>query len=161
LEGSGKDYYGRAYQETLLWSDSQLERSHDQVQFIFPLHEASNHATTFPIVSPEIIEEAKQNENIIENIKNAKDRFERFFAIGQYEDINRQREWCRVRNHNLLRITRIIRCLRLFGLEKEAEEFYDNVVAVVNRLYDQNDYMSQTLLYWNKAKNDDVWNTLK
>jgi hypothetical protein len=157
LRGKTKDYRGRTFKEIIYSSDEVLERCHDQVQQIFPLHEESCHASTYPIITPEIAEEAKKDSKILDNLRLAKNRFEKFFAIGEYENIDSQREWCKNGNHNLLRITRIIRCLRLFGLETEAKEFYKNIIS--NTMFFELE--KTTYDYWHKAYCDDVWKTLQ
>lgn len=157
LSGIGKDYYGRTYKELIEENDQQIENCHDAVQFCFPLHENSRLAKVFPIITKEIANEAKQNPNIINNLLLAKDRFEKFFAIGNYEDVDKQRKWCKPRNHNLLRITRIIRCLRIFGLDVEAYKFYQNVRKVADRFGIPND----TYSYWYEAYNGNVWDSMQ
>jgi tetratricopeptide (TPR) repeat protein len=157
LSGKGKDALGRLYKEILNETDAETERCHDAVQWIWPLHEESRMAQTFPIVSPEIVEEAKQDPNIINNLRKAKERFEKFLAIGDYEDVDKQRRWCKPRNHNLLRVTRIIRCLRLFGLDDEALDFYKKALKAADRF----GVGSNTYFYWKMAYNDEIWDTLQ
>ena len=157
LAGEGADHLGRFYIDTLDWSDIQLEACHDQIQWIFPLHEDSKMARVYPVLSPEIVEKAKNDPVILNNLIDAKTRFERFYGIGTYDDRMKQDRWCRDKNHNLLRITRIIRCLRLFGLEKEAKDFYDKVIVVANRC----GINKNTYTYWNMALNDKVWDSLQ
>lgn len=156
LAGSGEDAYGRTIYETLAWSDKQLEQCHSQVQWIFPLHEESRHADVYPIISPEIVEAAKKIPVIAENLRLAKERFENFYGLEPYDEEARQAKWCVDRNHNLLRITRIIRSLRLFGLDDEATDFYSKVRPVGDKF----NISVMTLRYWLKAYRDDVWNTL-
>ena len=159
LGGTGADHKGRLYGETLSWSDVQLEDCHDQCQWIFPLHEDSHMARTWPVVNKEIVEEAKRNPAVLDNLRAAKDRFEVFLGVCN-DDGNwkfKQDRWCRDGNHNLLRVTRIIRCLRLFGLEEEAQDFYKKVLAVAERCGISN----VTKAYWWRAANEDVWETLR
>jgi hypothetical protein len=157
LEGTGTDHQGRTYAGMLEWGNEQLELCHDSIQQIFPLHEVSKHASTYPIITKDIVERANKNPEILKNLLKATKRMERFFAIGEYYDRDEQRKWCKDRNHNLLRITRIIRCLRLFGLDSAARDFYDEVVRAGNYFG-----LSQiTLDYWHRAMYDDVWETLQ
>jgi len=157
LEGKAPDSYGRTFASTLDWTDIQLECCHSQVQWIFPLHEESKHAENYPIVDKDVIEKAKKSVNIKCNLMLAKDRFEKFYGMGDYEDIDKQRKWCKNRDHNLLRITRIIRCLRLFGLEESALDFHDKAMAVGSRLGISN----VTADYWDRALLEDVWSSLQ
>lgn len=157
LEGKTEDYKGRTFTSMLEWTNDQLEYCHDQVQWMFPLHEESKHANTYPIVDKDVVEKTKNSLEVRNNLRLAKDRFERFYGFGPYEDRDIQRKWCKDHNHNLLRVTRILRCLRLFGLEDEAFDFYRKAYAVGQRLGISN----ITLDYWDKAMNDDVWESLQ
>jgi hypothetical protein len=159
LEGTGTDHKDRHYADTLEWSDIQLEACHDQVQWIFPLHEDSHMARTWPVVNKEIVDEAKKNLAILQNLRLAKERFQCFLGMG-VGDLNwkiKQDRWCRDKNHNLLRVTRIIRCLRLFGLEDEAQDFYKLASDVAERCGISN----VSKAYWWRAFNEDVWKTLR
>lgn len=161
LNGTSNDFKGRSYSEMLGWSDIQLEKCHDQIQHIFPLHEKSDFAVSYPILSPDVVEEAKKDPAIIANIRAALDRFERFFGIEPYDKMKQDR-WCNLGfggrpNHNILRVTRIIRSLRIFGLEKEAEALFDSVVGISDSRFDN----ERMLVYWRKALNDNIWETLR
>lgn len=157
LEGKSKDYRGRTFQDMLDLTDIELERCHDQIQWMWPLHEESKHAHTYPVVTKPLVGKANVNPVILKNLMRAKIRMEKFYGLGEYEDEQKQMRWCKDRDHNLLRITRIIRCLRLFGMENEATDFYDKV----SRVADRRGISPITLFYWEKAYNDDVWNSLQ
>jgi hypothetical protein len=156
LDGTGRDSYGRAIDEILSWSDLELEQCHSQIQWVFPLHEESKHAVIYPILNKEIVEEAKCSSKIISNLLKSKLRFESFLGIGRNENKQRQNEWCKNHNHNLLRITRIIRSLRLFGLNCNSTNFYEKVTKVAL----ENGISPITLKYWEKAYIDDPWATM-
>lgn len=158
LEGKGKDYKDRTFEEIITYSDKVMEECHDQVQWMFPLHEESKFAQTYPILTKETVEAAKNNTAIKQNLCKAQDRMQKFYGIHQDRwDRDIQREWCKEFNHNLLRITRIVRCLRFFGLEDEAKEFYDKILYVGQHF----DISNVTKAYWWRAMNEDVWTTLK
>lgn len=158
LEGKENDYLGRSISDIIDCDDVKMEQCHDQVQWMFPLHEESAFATTYPIVTKEVIEEAKKSKTILPTLQRAAYRMEQFYAIGGFEDIDKQRKWCTDRNHNLLRITRIIRCLRLFGLEHNAQEFYKIARKAADRFFMSS---NPTFAYWKKALEEDVWESLR
>lgn len=182
LEGSEKDHRSRTFQDFINASDIELEKCHDQIQQVFPLHEESRHASVYPILTEATIAEAKNSEAIKQNLILAKDRMEKFFGVGNYYDSLKIDGWFnkgpfRTVNHNLLRVTRIIRSLRLFGLDGQSKEFYDNVSISVSKFigelmsnkmefwrYDRGVDLSklyqETKTYWDKALNDDVWESL-
>ena len=158
LENRSQDFKGRTFHDMINCSDVQMEKAHDQIQWMFPLHEESNHAPqSYPILTTASTTEAKESQFVKNNLKIAKDRMERFYSIGEYDDIDKQRLWCRERNHNLLRITRIIRCLRHFDLEDEAKDFYSKIDTVGSHF----GISGVTKAYWWRAMNEDVWQTLK
>ncbi|XPS75654.1 hypothetical protein M3J09_007729 [Ascochyta lentis] len=57
--------------------------------------------------------------------------------------------WCVHFNHNHLRITRILRCLRLLGLQTECDAFF----VALKRVYDDPDVSigNYTMEYWTRA----------
>lgn len=150
------DYKGRLYSDILHCTDREMELCHDQVQWIFPLHEASGHALTYPIINRDIVTECKDNEEVLENISNAVKRMTNFYAFDS-KDRNKQKVWCKGFNHNLLRITRIIRSSRLLGLDEEANEFYRHAK-------DAGDYFdigNVAKAYWWRARYEDLFKTLR
>jgi hypothetical protein len=65
--------------------------------------------------------------------------------------------WAHNGDHNLLRVTRIIRSLRFFGLEEESRAFYKDVCTVARWAKLPN----RTLAFWKKASEEDVWKSLR
>jgi hypothetical protein len=64
--------------------------------------------------------------------------------------------WLTPGNHNHLRITRILKCLSLLGLEAEARAFFDCLSEIYE---DEQDkpmpaISSETILYWRGAVGD-------
>lgn len=110
LRGTGTDDKGRTLSEILGWSDEQLENSHDTIQWLFPLNVPSNYNSNAPVLSDEEIEIIKKDELIQKNIIKSYYRFVRF-----YNDF----DWVTPNNHNYLRLTRILKSLRLTGLYRE------------------------------------------
>jgi len=157
LSGDGTDHNGRTYDDMLAWTDTQIEQAHDSIQWMFPLHEVSGHFDGAPVVTEDDIEDALGDPSILQNLEASTKRMEQFFAIGEWDNQMLQGLWCRNRNHNLLRVTRIIRCLRLFGLDDIAKRFYDEVVYAAKR----HGVSDTTLVFWRRAMEDDIWKSLK
>lgn len=161
LSGTGTDYKGRSYALMLEWSNAKLEECHDQIQWFFPLHEESKFARLCPIITEEIVKDIIDDRDLLDivqdNLAKAKLRMDRFFGFGEYKDRDKQCSWCRNGNHNLLRITRIIRSLRIFGLDDHAQDVYDDA-------YEAGVYFgvsAYTLSKWQQALTGGVWDTLK
>jgi hypothetical protein len=65
--------------------------------------------------------------------------------------------WAANGDHNLLRVTRIIRSLRFLGLAAESAAFYRDVLVVA-----QWAGLSRTTLgFWRKASEEDVWKSMR
>lgn len=137
----GKDPYGRTLQDMLGMNDFEWESSHDVVQWAFPLHEPSNFNDECPLVRAEELPILQSDPKCQENMRDVLLRFTKFlgFEWRQEGDVwsfypadNYQQKvkvWRTKYNHNYLRITRVIRSLRLFGMDVLAQQFYDAVYA--------------------------------
>lgn len=117
LRGEGTDHAGRTIDNILSKDDKWLEKTHDYIQILFPTDHISSHFELAPTISPEEAWELATNEKVIENLLRAYDRMFDFYS-------NPKNKWFKKRNHNFLRISRILRCLRIFGLNDEADDFY-------------------------------------
>jgi hypothetical protein len=157
LRGIGPDYKGRFYSDMAKSNDGEMEECHDQIQWMFPIHEGSRFAMVCPIVDQELVDKAMEFPSVQYNINAAAIRMSDFFGIGKYTDKSKQINWCNENNHNLLRITRIIRCLRIFRLESQADNFHRNVVRVLEEF----PIIGDTKSYWDKALQDPIWHTLR
>lgn len=143
----GPDKEGRTLNRIQNFTYFEMEAVHSFIQWAFPLHEKSLHSIDAPILAKSDIETLRSSEIAKEEIlKNAK-AFKEFLGLGEKRDEMRIAFWCRKGNHNLLRITRIIKSLRLFGLESEANKFYHEVLAEAKRMC----LSVTTIEYWNKA----------
>ena len=60
----------------------------------------------------------------------------------------RDRYWNDRHDHNQLRITRVIESLRLLVSDKEADNFYNNVLGLIK---DNNQVNMRTLNFWKNA----------
>jgi hypothetical protein len=63
------------------------------------------------------------------------------------------RHWLSAGNHNHLRITRIIKCLRLLGLEADAQEFYQRLAGIYEqeRRKPRPGITAETFRFWSAA----------
>lgn len=124
---------GITIKEILTLSNIDLETSHALIQWIFPLHEKSYHTKYSPVLSPDDIKELRASEIVRGNMKKLLDRFNQFYGLDKHLNDGLHLFWCNDGNHNLLRITRIIRSLRLFGMDDDAEHFYNQVIAIADK----------------------------
>jgi hypothetical protein len=155
----GTDHKCRTLLDMIDMTDGQIEASHDLIQWMFPLHEKSYHSLTAPVMTAEDVEALSHSTAARSHLLDAFFRFEDFLGVdslsGEF-DPKKTAWWCHQGNHNLLRITRVIRCLRLFGLDTSAQFFYETVVKVANNYAN----MEKTLGYWKRAMEDPVFDSM-
>jgi hypothetical protein len=114
--GDAPDGEGRLLSDILGWPDHRLEQVHDFIQWLFPLTEPSPVNPEAPVLDAETIAEIRAQPRLQESVRRSYQRMRRFYERG--------RGWVTAGNHNHLRITRILKCLRLLGLDPEAKDFF-------------------------------------
>jgi hypothetical protein len=134
---SGKipDDQGRYLADTWAWPDSSLEACHDFIQWLFPLLEPSRINPRAPLLYDATIREFRSRPELQDRLRRSFELMLRFYGFEMLHeplrvlpapDFQRQAEnWLRPGNHNHLRITRILKCLCLLGLEPEARAFFE------------------------------------
>ncbi|MDB2639106.1 opioid growth factor receptor-related protein [Alphaproteobacteria bacterium] len=122
LEGKTPDYRGRTFAMLLQQSDHQAETNHDYIQWMFPLDEPSRSVNGVPVLTELEIDEIRQSSHAQANLAKSARWFLGF--------LERNDHWITNYNHNHLRITRVIRSLRLLASDKAADEFRDKVLAL-------------------------------
>ena len=147
----GKDHAGRTYEDILKFTNDKFDKCHDFVQWLFPLHEASRMTTAkVPIITEKEHEYFKKSELCKSMIRKSMLRFSKFL-IETGPDF-----WCKDGDHNLMRITRVIRSLRLFDPEGEAWLFHKWTSSVA----EEKNIDFKTLKYWDRALYDPLFETL-
>ncbi|KAH8661988.1 opioid growth factor receptor conserved region-domain-containing protein [Xylariales sp. PMI_506] len=132
------DSRGRQLENILEWEDIQLEFTHDYIQTLFPLPEGSMFAYA-PIIDEQTFLYWRQHSGLKQNLRRAFARILSFYGFvvtsgteegGEIKVTPKGnagsgfRFWLKSMDHNHLRITRIIRSLRVLGLKDEAVAFY-------------------------------------
>ena len=141
LKNEEKDFQGRFLSDIWNFSDDEIEDNHDFIQILFPLDKPSE-AVDNNIYLRDVNEFLKiKSDKIIKiNIIKSKDWFIKF--------LKRNNQWKSYSDHNQLRITRIIECLRLLISDDEADLFYSTILSMVGKKVNINEI---TLDYWSKA----------
>ena len=148
--GEGTDHKGRTIEDMLNFPDSEFDECHDFIQWMFPLHEASRMTSAdVPIFTREDFQ-AFHAEKEHHNVERAARRFVKFLRDKSPEN------WCNDGDHNLLRITRVIRSLRLMNHTYLAKALYEMVIACALKRKISN----TTISYWHRAYNEPVFDTL-
>ncbi len=123
LEGSGTDSRSRRLVDIWQFDDDEIEYTHDFIQWMFPLREASGanfNAPTLLVSDIKVIQSSMQcRQNLEKSATWILAFLERTEEIFQYT------------NHNHLRVTRIIKSLRLLHSDQRAEQFKQAVLAMI------------------------------
>lgn len=125
----------------LAFDDDRLERTHDFIQWLFPLPERSGAQPDAPVLTPEDVAVLRVSITAQAVLAAATDRMAAF-----YRDTD---DWLAASDHNHLRITRIIRSLRLLRGAEYADAFRAFVLARVEAAEAPVNGLS--LRYWSNA----------
>lgn len=163
--GESCDDIGRTIQEIHSWDYDQLEDVHDYIQWLFPLTERSNFNSSAPLLDKPQIERFRSDDRLIEQLLISFEIMLNFYGFN-YENIDgsiqisRSHQYAERKNnflkysHNFLRITRILKSLRLLGLETYAQSFFD---ALTQLYLEEGDKISSlTFTYWQQAVNSPI-----
>jgi hypothetical protein len=105
LAGTGMDGRGRTIEVILSFTNLELERVHDYIQWLFPLDEPSRFNPAAPLLNSGSIKAIKQDEIAKGNLQCALGRMLSFYEENDH--------WAVAFDHNLLRITRILKSCRI------------------------------------------------
>jgi len=125
------------------WSNDQLEIEHDFIQWIFPLNEASSYNPDAPVLSIEDIKEFRNSPELQFRVMVSVHTFMRFL----YRTVN---PWCTEKDHNHLRITRMLKSLRLLGLEMAALNCWYELVMIIYKM-GMEETMEAPMSFWRSA----------
>jgi len=123
LEGQGPDARGRSLFDVLAFDNAALEIQHDFIQWLFPLREPSRAVPGSPVLSDAEVEAIKASGMAQCALAAATDRMDAFYRATH--------DWLMPNDHNHLRITRIIRSLRLLVGDDQADAFRAAILAQV------------------------------
>jgi hypothetical protein len=129
--GDGPDSSGRTISEILDFTYQEQEAIHDYIQWLFPLREASAFNPHAPVLSQQDIATFRGSEVLQKQLLEALKKMLAFYGfkiqgsrIVRSADWEERSGWLTPYNHNYLRITRILTCLGLLGLEDYARAFF-------------------------------------
>ena len=127
---------------------------------MFPLAERSGANPAAPILDEPTIHEFRSRPELRENLRASFLRMLRFYGLeldsGKVKAAAdfRSKVWLTPGNHNHLRITRILKSLRILGLEQDAGAFFDCLTEIYTS--HPGAISSETWRYWQSA----VWDML-
>lgn len=165
----GKDVGGRTLDQILAWRDTRLESQHDYIQILFPLPEGSIFNEWAPVVDEETYLYLRQDSTgFRRTMHRALTRMLAFYgfdiawdqqdaaagtwAVSVTAKAGAENDcfprWVRRMDHNHLRISRILRSLRVLGLEDEARAFFAALVRIFDTYRRIGD---DSMKFWRRA----------
>lgn len=162
--GAAPDDSGRYLRDIHIWPDERLERTHDYIQWLFPLKERSGFNPHAPVLDEKAIGEFRRRPELRKKLHTSFVRMLLFYGFTLKDGTplqvvrassfaDRSQVWLSWMNHNHLRITRILKSLKLLGLGEEADAFF----ASLTDLYDaetaqpRQRISPETFEYWREA----------
>jgi hypothetical protein len=153
---TGNDARGRKLERIWAYSDSEMEYHHDFIQWLFPLQEPSQYNPDAPVLSDEDIRIFRTDAALRQNLAHSFERFLSFLGLARQEKgigpgpgFEQRRGVFASPNHNWLRITRVLTCLRLLGLEADGHAFFACLKDLVKN--GQAKVAKDTMAYWQNA----------
>ena len=150
---------GNTLSEILTWSKGWLEGDHDYVQWLLPSNETSQINGEAPTLTLEESQIFKEDKELQDKVKQSLVKFLWFLDFKLVRDdeqviiepVVEIPDWLKGFNHNMLRVTRLIKSLRLTGLEKYANAYYTALLPFKNKV------SINTWSYWQKAAIEPLW----
>lgn len=145
------------------FNDDELEGYHTYIQWLFPLEVPSAVNFAAPVLDETVIQEFRKSPELQAKLLTSFQLMLKFYgflimetgdevSIVKSSDFAKKKEnWISHRNHNYLRITRILTSLRLLGLEKYSRAFFE----CLEELYAEESYEigEETFAYWRNSQN--------
>ena len=122
LEGKTPDHKGRILAMLLQQTDHQAETTHDYIQWLFPLDGPSRSVMGAPVLNELDIEDIRHSELAQQNLVKSASWFLGF--------LGRNDHWITRYDHNHLRITRVIKSLRLLSSDEAADGFRNKTLSL-------------------------------
>lgn len=144
LSGTGTDSRGRSAAQVLAFSDDELERIHDYIQWLFPLPTRSAAQPGAPVLTQAEIAAIGSDPRAAATLSEASARMLAFYRRTAW--------WLAPYDHNHLRITRIVHSLALLAGRDEARAFHREILNLVEAA--GSPVNARSLLYWERAAED-------
>jgi hypothetical protein len=134
--------HGDSLEKILGFDDHTLEKKHNFIQWLFPI-ETVGVDHTAPLTDFETRDTFKEFAYLREKMKESFNLMLRFYGFQQQANgvvvrssayPTKIQNWLKARNHNFLRITRILKSLCLHGLQSDAAAF----LKALEEVYEEN-----------------------
>ncbi len=135
---TGTDCHGRSLKDMWTWDNEAFERSHDYIQWMFPTSKPSEYNPDAPLVDQDTIKAFRSSSELQSYLTTSSFIFERFLDLD-----NPKAHWLTYKNHNVLRISRVIDSLFTLSCRPRALQF----LSQVEKAYLKSDICPVS--YWN------------
>jgi Opioid growth factor receptor (OGFr) conserved region len=129
--GEGVDDRGRTLAQVQAFDVRRMEAVHDFIQWMFPLRDRSAYNPGAPVLTDADVAAFHARPELRAALARSFEVFLRFLgleyaggAVVDAEGLASRRQVFTHPNHNWLRITRVLACLRTLGLEEECRAFF-------------------------------------
>ena len=158
----GPDHLGRMLAEIWHWSHDALEVHHDYIQWLFPLRTPSSANRHAPLLTDDDIGHWLDDPMLRMNLRRSFEVMLQFYGLrlthaeGTLNVVlasnaaERQLHWLTPRNHNYLRLTRIIRSLELLGAPELAAALRQALRRLATTHHAAID--EETMGYWEESR---------
>ena len=141
LEQKSGNHQKRMISDIWNWSDDAWEDEHDFIQWLFPLSEKSMSVPNSPVIREPEVSWIKDSKVAQDSLRQSTERYKLFLLSEKY--------WKLSHNHNHLRITRVIKSLRLLCGDDDANAFKYWVAGQLGERIDRID--EKTRQFWRLA----------
>jgi len=157
-EGTHNNQEGYSIDDIKEFTDEELEKVHTYIQWIFPLPEKSKAVPGSPVLRQSDIDEFNNRSDLQKKMKTMFYIMLDFYGLNVFDNKVRTSfenwhhkypMWLTSRNHNFLRLSRMIRSMKLLGLKNDAQMLYDFLCI----LYENNENIigPVTKQFWDEA----------
>ena len=157
----------RTLHDILNYSRKELESVHNYIQIAFPTPESSQFVKNAPLLDKQAFEAFRKDENLVRRMRRMFCCMLEFYGFSMAKPRKTSNGWRREifevklpgvkfpwlnpSDHNHRRITRIIRCLRLVGMEDDAQEFLKALEHRCSNLPSNQRPSERSLIFWRNA----------
>ena len=151
------DHAGRMISEIWAFSHEALEDEHDYIQWLFPLEVPSPVNPAAPVLSSGTMQTFQEDAGLRQRMKRSLDIMLDFYGLARAGPeivrgkhfAERSRGWLRAGNHNHLRLTRMMHCLKLCGLGDEAQALLGCLLKIAEAF--PRAVTPETVGFWQRA----------
>ena len=141
LEGTDRNNSGWLLSDIWKFNDTQIENTHTFIQWVFPTNEESRATPGSPVLDEEEIIVIRDSERARQNLVKSADWYFNFLKRNSF--------WRKPHDHNHLRITRVLKSLRLLCGDDDADFYKEQFWQILGA--DMTVIPSKTIEYWEDA----------